>query len=116
MSIGELQAEAWAPNVMTFTLGSAIDVNSTTNTALAQAGSIASYHQRNIEFYRCPEDNFLSRIQKTAGWKYRLRSVGMNERAVLVRDARDRFDGLDHARFVLRQEDAHERRLGGSGR
>jgi prepilin-type processing-associated H-X9-DG protein len=70
--------DAWAPNVMTFTFGSAIDVNSTTNTALAQAGLLAPYHQRDIEFYHCPADNFLSRQQKAAGWKSRLRSVGMN--------------------------------------
>src|SRR3954463_4259326 len=69
--------DAWAPNLMTFTVAGG-DSSTTTNTVLAQAGLLVPYHQRNIEFYHCPSDNFLSRVQKAAGWNRRLRSVGMN--------------------------------------
>lgn len=31
-----------------------------------------------MEVYRCPEDNYLSPVQKKAGWKFRLWSVKMN--------------------------------------
>jgi prepilin-type processing-associated H-X9-DG protein len=71
-------SDAWAPNVMTFTSGGSVESMSATNTALAQAGLLVPYHQQNIDVYRCPADNYLSRAQKAAGWKYRLRSIGMN--------------------------------------
>jgi len=70
-------SDTWAPNLMTFTVGSGSDSMSTTNTALAQSGLLVPYH-RNIEDYRCPTDHFLSKAQKTGGWNARLRSVSMN--------------------------------------
>jgi prepilin-type processing-associated H-X9-DG protein len=48
-----------------------------TNTALARAGLLVAYNQ-DIDVYHCPVDRYLSRQQKAAGWKYRLRSVSMN--------------------------------------
>jgi hypothetical protein len=62
---------------MVFTVGTTTDPMSTTNTVLARAGQLVPYHQ-NINAYRCPADNFISRIQKAAGWQHRLRSVSMN--------------------------------------
>ena len=70
-------SDAWAPNIMTFGV-QGVEPMSTTNSALAQAGVLVPYHQRKIEIYHCPADNFLSAIQKAAGWRYRLRSVSMN--------------------------------------
>src|SRR5678815_1329180 len=50
--------DTWAPNLMVFSVGATGDANTTTNTALAQAGLIAPYHQQNVQFYHCPADNF----------------------------------------------------------
>ena len=66
--------DAWAPNIMSFSVTSS---DSVTNTALAQAGLLVPYH-KDINAYRCPADNFLSRVQKSAGWKRRARSISMN--------------------------------------
>jgi prepilin-type N-terminal cleavage/methylation domain-containing protein/prepilin-type processing-associated H-X9-DG protein len=68
--------DAWAPNVMTFSVGDS-DSSTVTNTALARAGLLVPYH-KNIFAYHCPADRFLSKTQKAAGWKFRLRSVSMN--------------------------------------
>src|SRR5436305_165276 len=66
-----------APNVMSYSVGGTGDPMSTTNTALAEAGQIAHYHQ-SVNAYRCPADVFLSRAQKAAGWQHRVRSISMN--------------------------------------
>lgn len=68
--------DTWAPNIMVYSVTGG-DAVSTTNTALAEAALLVRYH-KNAGAYRCPSDNFLSRAQKAAGWKYRVRSVSMN--------------------------------------
>lgn len=68
--------DAWAPNVMTFSVGTS-DSSTVTNTSLAQAGLLVPYH-KNIVAYHCPSDKFLSKTQKAAGWKSRIRSLSMN--------------------------------------
>ena len=69
-------ADAWAPNVMAYTVGTSS--HSITNKALAAAGLLVPYHGGNIDVYHCPSDFYLSAVQKAARWKYRLRSVAMN--------------------------------------
>ena len=50
--------DAWALNVMVFTIGSRMDSTSTTNSALAKAGLLIGYHDQNIDVYRCPADTW----------------------------------------------------------
>lgn len=71
------KSETWAPNIMVFTVTGS-DAASTTNTALARLGALVRYHNGNADLYRCPSDFYLSRAQKAAGWKNRVRSVSMN--------------------------------------
>lgn len=40
---------------------------------------LAPYLANNLKAYKCPEDNYLSPVQKDAGWQGRLRSVAMNQ-------------------------------------
>lgn len=68
--------DTWAPNIMDFAVG--LGSMSVTNTALAKASLLSPYLGGNIAPFRCPADNFLSKSQKNAGWKCRLRSVSMN--------------------------------------
>lgn len=70
-------ADTWAPNVMVYGVSDTY-ANSTTNTSLAKAGLLVPYHSANIDFYHCPSDYYVSAAQRSAGWKYRLRSVAMN--------------------------------------
>lgn len=39
---------------------------------------LATYTGKSVHVYRCPEDYYLSPIQRQAGWKFRIRSVSMN--------------------------------------
>jgi len=39
----------------------------------------SAYLGTSVGVYRCPEDNYLSPIQRQAGWSFRIRSVAMNE-------------------------------------
>jgi prepilin-type N-terminal cleavage/methylation domain-containing protein/prepilin-type processing-associated H-X9-DG protein len=70
--------DVWAPNIMSFAVSGGPDATSITNVALAQAGLLASYHRRDVDVYRCPEDSYLSRAQQAVRWKHRMRSVSMN--------------------------------------
>lgn len=36
-------------------------------------------HTRSARIYKCPEDNYLSPVQRAAGWTERVRSVSMNQ-------------------------------------
>jgi prepilin-type N-terminal cleavage/methylation domain-containing protein len=40
---------------------------------------LAPYLARSAKVFKCPADNFLSPVQRSAGWKERVRSVSMNE-------------------------------------
>jgi prepilin-type N-terminal cleavage/methylation domain-containing protein/prepilin-type processing-associated H-X9-DG protein len=40
--------------------------------------SLGGYTARNPEIYHCPTDRYLSSIQRSLGWRYRIRSVAMN--------------------------------------
>jgi prepilin-type N-terminal cleavage/methylation domain-containing protein/prepilin-type processing-associated H-X9-DG protein len=49
-----------------------------TNIALVTLGGIGPYTGRNAKIYKCPNDNYVSDIQATAGWSSRVRSISMN--------------------------------------
>jgi prepilin-type N-terminal cleavage/methylation domain-containing protein/prepilin-type processing-associated H-X9-DG protein len=67
----------WVNNVMSWST-SGLDAQSTTNVLWVQNGILAQYTGSALGIYKCPADNFLSPIQKKAGWKSRLRSNSMN--------------------------------------
>src|SRR6185295_5607351 len=48
------------------------------NVDLIKLGALNPYLSGNIAVYKCPADNFLSAIQRNAGWTARLRSYAMN--------------------------------------
>lgn len=43
-----------------------------------RVSSMGSYTSRQPGIYRCPADRFLSGVQRSQGWAYRVRSVAMN--------------------------------------
>ncbi len=47
---------------------------------LLEFGGFAPYVGKQLGVYKCPEDTFLSPVQRAAGWTKRLRSVAMNAR------------------------------------
>src|SRR5205823_4636188 len=51
---------------------------SVTNEALVRNGVLGKYTAGALGVYKCPADNFLSKAQRNAGWKARLRSNSMN--------------------------------------
>lgn len=63
----------WVNNIMTWELDS-----DNTNTATITEASLGSYANRAVSIYRCPSDNTLSAIQRSAGWSGRIRSYSMN--------------------------------------
>jgi prepilin-type processing-associated H-X9-DG protein len=70
-------AYSWIRNVMTWGVDWQV-----TNLVLATRPDLAPltpYLANNIKIYKCPADNYLSPVQKAAGWNERLRSVSMNE-------------------------------------
>jgi prepilin-type N-terminal cleavage/methylation domain-containing protein len=48
------------------------------NVELIKSGTLNQYVGGNIAVYKCPADNFLSAVQRNAGWSARLRSYSMN--------------------------------------
>ena len=63
----------WVNNVMTWELDS-----DNTNTTLLAAGGLGPFLTGGTSIFRCPSDNVLSGIQRSAGWSGRVRSVSMN--------------------------------------
>ncbi len=55
--------------------------NYNTNTAYIideRVSSLGSYVSKSVKIYHCPSDNYLSGVQRGAGWDYRARSCAMN--------------------------------------
>lgn len=63
----------WANNVMTWDLSA-----DNTNTATLTQASLGAYVGGNAAVFRCPSDQALSSIQRSAGWPARIRSYSMN--------------------------------------
>jgi prepilin-type N-terminal cleavage/methylation domain-containing protein/prepilin-type processing-associated H-X9-DG protein len=68
----------WVNNVMTWgASGSPQDV-SNTNTAWVVNGVLGKYTAGAVGVYKCPADNYLAPVQRTAGYTRRNRSLSMN--------------------------------------
>jgi prepilin-type N-terminal cleavage/methylation domain-containing protein/prepilin-type processing-associated H-X9-DG protein len=67
----------WVNNVMTWATGG-VDGQSVTNEAWVKNGILAPYTSGALGVYKCPADNYVSPLQKNAGWTKRLRSNSMN--------------------------------------
>ena len=63
----------WVNNVLNWELSS-----DNTNTATITQASLGPYASQAAGIYRCPSDNVLSDIQRSAGWTARVRSYSMN--------------------------------------
>ena len=72
-SIGDGTYLNWANNVMSWELDS-----DNTNRVWATTRGISPYLGNSVGIYRCPSDNALSAIQRSAGWRNRIRSYSMN--------------------------------------
>lgn len=80
-NLGGLQRESVAPNdsrnwvngVMSWELES-----DNTNYSLILDSSLAPFTSKTARLYKCPSDQALSDIQRSAGWKERTRSYSMN--------------------------------------
>jgi prepilin-type N-terminal cleavage/methylation domain-containing protein len=69
----------WVNNIMTWgaNAGNLEDV-SVTNNAWVANGVLGQYTAAAIGVYKCPADNYLSQVQRDAGYKQRNRSLSMN--------------------------------------
>jgi prepilin-type N-terminal cleavage/methylation domain-containing protein/prepilin-type processing-associated H-X9-DG protein len=63
----------WVCNNMDWTTASYV-----TNASLVRNASLGAYVAGNLGVYKCPADNFLSPLQRLAGWTARSRSMSMN--------------------------------------
>ena len=63
----------WVCNNMYWTVEAQI-----TNVDLVKLASLGTYVAGNLGVFKCPADNFLSPLQKLAGWRSRPRSYSMN--------------------------------------
>ena len=64
----------WVNNILNWELDS-----DNTNTATITQASLSPFTKGNVSVYRCPADNVLSEVQRSAGWSGgRVRSYSMN--------------------------------------
>ncbi len=68
----------WVNNIMSWTAGGSVDDISNTNTAWVKNGILANYTANALGIYKCPADNYVSPVQRAAGFTSRLRSISMN--------------------------------------
>jgi len=71
----------WVNNVLNWELKP-----DNTNLATIKEASLGPYSSKAANIYRCPSDNVLSAIQRSAGWSQRVRSYSMN---AMIGDAGD---------------------------
>jgi prepilin-type N-terminal cleavage/methylation domain-containing protein/prepilin-type processing-associated H-X9-DG protein len=72
-AIANGRLDNWVNNVMDWSLNSM-----NTNRQLVVNGVLGRYTAAVIDAYRCPADKYLSRVQQSAGWTKRNRSLSMN--------------------------------------
>ena len=70
--------ENWANNVMTWSTGTGTDSRSVTNLDWAKRSVLGPYAVDPVGMAKCPRDNYLSAVQRSAKWKARVRSYAMN--------------------------------------
>jgi prepilin-type processing-associated H-X9-DG protein len=68
----------WANNVMTWTASGSLEDRSVTNVDWAAKSLLHPYTDGDIAIYSCPADVYLSPVQRSRGYKHRLRSISMN--------------------------------------
>lgn len=68
----------WVNNVMSWGASGSTEHRSITNNAWVANGVLGKYTAAAIGVYKCPADNFLSRVQVQAGFPRRNRSLSMN--------------------------------------
>jgi prepilin-type N-terminal cleavage/methylation domain-containing protein/prepilin-type processing-associated H-X9-DG protein len=68
----------WVNNVITWGASSSREDQSNTNVAWVKNGVLANFTANALGIYKCPADNYLSGVQRNAGWSGRLRSNSMN--------------------------------------
>lgn len=64
---------SWVNNVMTWDLS-----EDNTNITYITGAKLAAYVGKTKQVYKCPADNYLSTMQRGAGWTGRTRSISMN--------------------------------------
>ena len=77
-SITSGKFDSWVNNVMAWTAGSTVGDRSITNMAWIANGVLGKYTAAALGVYKCPADNYLSKVQSAAGWPQRNRSISMN--------------------------------------
>ena len=68
----------WVNNVMSWAVGTEVDLVSITNTAWVINGVLGPYTAGTVGVYKCPADSYLSPAQASAGFIRRNRSMSMN--------------------------------------
>ena len=68
----------WVNNVMTWGASGSVSDRSNTNIAWVRNGVLGKYTAGAVGAYKCPADNYLSPVQRTAGFPQRDRSLSMN--------------------------------------
>ena len=71
--VGGKHPQNWADGILDWEL-----TPDNTNTVLLTGQGIGPYSSGKAAIYHCPADQTLSSIQKSAGWKYRVRTYSMN--------------------------------------
>src|SRR5947209_2324271 len=72
-TINDGQFANWVNNVLDYNL-----TTDNTNIDYVRKGVLAPYTAAAIGIYQCPSDNYLSAVQRRAGWNRRVRSNSMN--------------------------------------
>ncbi|HEV2327421.1 MAG TPA: prepilin-type N-terminal cleavage/methylation domain-containing protein [Verrucomicrobiae bacterium] len=70
---GQSNPVGWVNGYQDWTLNSM-----NTNLLELSSGLLGDYTAKTTPCYRCPADTYLSAVQRTAGWSFRLRSVRLN--------------------------------------
>jgi prepilin-type N-terminal cleavage/methylation domain-containing protein/prepilin-type processing-associated H-X9-DG protein len=74
----------WVNNVMDWNL-----TKDNTNVDYVRRGVMAPYTANSIGVYQCPADNYLSGVQRKAGWTRRVRSNSMNALFGMTADSKN---------------------------
>ncbi len=77
-AINNGRLDNWVNNVMTWGASGGVQDRSNTNIQWVLSGVLGKYTGGTVGAYKCLGDNYLSRVQQTAGWSQRNRSLSMN--------------------------------------
>jgi prepilin-type N-terminal cleavage/methylation domain-containing protein/prepilin-type processing-associated H-X9-DG protein len=77
-AINARRLDSWVNNVMTWGASGTVNDQSNTNMEWVATGVLGKYTAAALGVYKCPADNYLSPIQRTARFPQRNRSLSMN--------------------------------------